>query len=777
MLGIGTQLGSYQILEALGQGGMGEVYRAKDLRLGREVAIKIVNEQLAKEPERLARFEREAKVVATLAHPNIVVLYDIGYHGGIPFAVTELLEGATLRHHIAGGPSRLAEAVNIAAAASDGLAAAHLKGVVHRDIKPENLFLTTDGRVKILDFGLARIETAAAPEGDTGLYAACKTDPGIVVGTVGYMSPEQLLGRAIDYRTDLFSLGCVLYELLAKKHPFPGSTVAETFAAILHKDPAPLTTLRAEIGRDLETIVLRCLAKEPGERFSSARELAAVLRAFCRNREISAQPLAQAHSRLELPRRRRTAIRALAVLPLTNKTAGRDEDYLADGITDSIIGALSTIPELRVMARATVFRYKDRDLDAREIGRALGVGTVLTGELAQRQDRFTIAIELVRVKDGSRIWGARYTREAQDVVSLEKSIAEEVARQLRVQLSGDQMQQLRRPETISPEAYHCYLKGRYHLGKRTAQSIRKSIKLFEQAIDLDPVYAPANAGLADSYLNLGGWGHLSFRDAYPKAKAAALRALAINPNLAEAHVSLAMVIKEFDWDWPGADSAYRRALELNPNYAVGHQWYGEFLAALGRHEEALAAFERAIDLDPLSLVIQATLGRHGYFFARQYDRAIEQLKKTLEMDETFWLAHLWLGWTYAVLGRIDEAVTELSTAQRLDDNLEILAGLGYAFGRSGHRDDAIGIVEQLQELSRRRFVSPMLTALVAIGMGEHGQAFEWLEKAYDERAQMLSELKAEPAFDPLRTDPRFDDLLRRIGLTAPDTTGQSTIVR
>jgi serine/threonine protein kinase/tetratricopeptide (TPR) repeat protein len=768
MLASGMRLGPYQILGPLGRGGMGEVYRAKDLRLDREVAVKVVSEQLAQDPDRLARFEREAKAVAALAHPNILVLFDIGQEQGVPFAVTELLEGITLRGRLAGAALPWREALEIGAAVADGLAAAHARGIIHRDIKPENLFVTEDGRVKILDFGLARVEPPPSSGPETGSYIPCHTDPGIVVGTVGYMSPEQLRGLPVDARSDLFSVGCVLYELVAGRRPFQGRTAAETAAAILHDEPPLLVSLAPPVPPEVERVIRHCLVKGLGQRVPSARDLAFSLRALLSGSDVSAPPPQTTLYRPRTPRRRREAIPSLAVLPLADMNGDPDTEYMTDGITEGIINRLSQLPGLRVMARSTAFRYKGRDVDPQEVGRTLKVRAVLTGQLFQRENQVIIKVELVDVKDGSQLWGEQYEREPSDLLAVEKAIAQEIAEQLRLRLTGEQKGRLSRPRTQNADAYHCYLKGRHHCNKRTADGLKKSIKLFEQAIDIDPTYALAYTGVADAYLNLGGWGYVAYREAYPRAKAAAARALAIDESLAEAHVSLAMVQKEYEWDWPGAGREYERALELNPNYPVAHQCYGEYLAAVGRHQEAIAAFKRAIDLDPLSLIIHATLGRHGYYFARQYDQAIAQLQKTLDMDDSFWVARLWLGWTYANIGHLSEALAELQTARRLDNNLEVVAALGYTYGRSGRRIEAQQVLDELQQLSRKRHVSPMLGALIAIGMGEHERALGYLEQGYADRAQMMSELKAEPAFDPLRTDPRFADLLRRIGLEAAE---------
>jgi TolB-like protein/Tfp pilus assembly protein PilF len=456
----------------------------------------------------------------------------------------------------------------------------------------------------------------------------------------------------------------------------------------------------------------------------------------------------------------------LAILPLANATANADLDYLGDGITEGIINHLAQLPGLRVMARSTVFRYQGSRQDPQRIGRELNVRAVLAGRILARDRRLTIRAELVDVADGSQLWGEQYHRELADVQAVETTIAQEIADKLRLRLTGEQARRLKAPRTVDAQAYQCYLKGRYHWNKRSSEGLKRSISYFEQAIEIDPTYALAYAGIADAYLNLGGWGDLPFRAAYPRAKAAATRALEIDGNLAEAHVSLGMVHKEFDWDWAAAGQAYERALTLAPNYATGHQWYGEYLTCLGRFEEGLAELRRAVELDPLALVIHATLGRHGYYFARQYDRAIAQLRQTLEMDERFWVAHLWLALACANVGRLDEALAAAQTARGLDDNLEITAVLGFTLGRMGRRGDAQRLLDELAHESGQRYVSPMISALIAIGLDDHDAAFRWLEKGYQEKSQMLSELGVEAAFDPLRGDPRFDDLLARVGLRA-----------
>jgi serine/threonine protein kinase len=484
MLTIGSRLGPYEILAPLGRGGMGEVYRARDVRLGREVAVKVLPEHVATDPDRKARFEQEARAVAVLAHPNILVLHDFGAEAGVTFAVTELLEGETLRQRLGGGALPWRKAVEIGVALADGMAAAHAKGVIHRDLKPENIFLTADGRVKILDFGLARVAPplAETPAAETVTYhePLGQTDPGTVMGTVGYMSPEQVRGLTVDARTDLFALGCVLYEMVAGRRAFAAQTGADTLAAILHHDPPELEESGKTVPPEAEQVIRHCLEKNPEQRFQSARDLAFALRALLSGSDVAAPQRDTAPQPLE-PRRRPRKVRArksvdsLAVLPLTGADSGTE--YLSDGITDSLIQTLSQLPGLRVMARSTVFRYKGKDVDAQEVGRALGVRAVLTGQLVQRGQRLTIQTELVDVQDGSRLWGERYDREMADILAVEKAMAQEIAEKLRLRLTGEQRKQIGRPVTQSTEAYQCYLKGRYYWNKRTEDGLKKSIKL------------------------------------------------------------------------------------------------------------------------------------------------------------------------------------------------------------------------------------------------------------------------------------------------------------
>jgi serine/threonine-protein kinase len=762
MLAAGTQLGPYQILAPLGAGGMGEVYRARDTRLDREVAVKVLPGHLANDPDRLARFEREAKAVAALSHPNILAIYDCGKEHGFSFAVTELLEGETLRERLTHAPLPWRKAVEIGVALADGLAAAHAKGIVHRDLKPENIFLTADGRVKILDFGLARVELSAPPDAPTGLYQPAPTDPGTVLGTVGYMAPEQVRGQVVDARSDLFALGCVLYELVTSRPAFRRATAADSQAAILREEPPALTAPGLSIPVELEKLILLCLEKNPELRFQSARDLGFALQVLHRGPGLGGSD-PWAVPRPARPTRRGKAIDSLAILPLVNASADPAMDYLCDGITDSIIDNLSQLPKLRVMARSTVFRFKGRDADPCAVGRELQVRAVLTGRVMQRGDRLRIRVELVDAADGALLWGEQYNRPRAEIFVIEEEIARAISARLRLQLTGKEKKRLGKRPTENTEAYELYLRGCHCSAEWTPGSFQRAIDHFTQAIKLDPGYALAYAGLADTYFRAAThW--LPPGQAIPQARAAALRAVELDDQLSEAHASLGVAIQYHDWDWPGAEAEFRRALELKPNSAVARYWYGMFLGEMGRLDEAVAQLRHALDHDPLALHINTFL---GVFLgtAGRYPEAVAQLRKTIAMDPAFYLAHTFLGWTLLRMGRLSEALASLTRATELvtDDPTQI-AELGFAEGLAGERDRARDRLRKLEELARHRYVSPYERASVYSGLGEKEEAFAWLEKAYAERSVWMVRLKVAFTMEPLRTDPRFAALVRRVGL-------------
>jgi serine/threonine protein kinase/Flp pilus assembly protein TadD len=776
----GTRLGPYEILAPIGAGGMGEVYRARDVRLDREVAVKVLPDHLARDPDSLARFEREARAVAALAHPNILDIHDFGNESGIAYLVTELLEGESLRQRLTGSPLPWRTAIEIGLAVADGLASAHSHGIVHRDLKPENVFLTFDGRVKILDFGLARLERG--PSTETSPTVATPTRTGTVMGTAGYMSPEQARGGHADPRSDIFSLGCILYEMATGKRAFFAENAAETLVAILRDEPADPADLVPELPDHLRLVILRCLSKYPDSRFESARDLAFALKVAGSEsaRARTAPPAKPRPARLVVLLagsaivtalvvlgvsawlHRGGPIGSLAVLPFVNASRDPNADYLSSGITESVINSLLQLPQLRVIPNASVLAYKG-GRDPLEAGRAFNVRAVLTGQVTQIGDNLVVQAELTDVKRGSLMWGKRFQEKVADAFEVQERIAQEILKSLRLKLTGKEEQQVAKRYTQDAEAYRLYQWGRLYWNKRTPEGITKSIEFFERAIARDPAYSLAYAGLADSLVLVAFYGALPPKEILPKARAAAMRALEIDKDLAEAHALLADLKYLFDWDWAGSETQFRRAIELSPGYPTAHQWYANYLAVLGRPKEACAEILRAEELDPLNPVISMDVGFTCYYPSGEYEKAVEQYRKVLVLAPDFALARIYLALAHIRRNDLAQAVTELETVKRLEPGEpDPIALLGYAFAVNGRREEAKRALAELQALSKQRYVSPFPIAWIYMGLGDEDRAFEWLEKAYEERAGRLVYLKVERAFDPLRSDPRFGDLVRRL---------------
>jgi serine/threonine-protein kinase len=740
---------------------MGEVYRARDTRLDRDVAVKVLPEVFANDHLRLARFEREAKAVAALSHPNILAIHDYGRHEAVTYAVMELLEGAPLRSYLSKGPLPWQEAVGIGAAVAEGLAAAHAKGIVHRDLKPENLFLTTDGRVKILDFGLARMTPPPNSSAETGLYVPAETQTGLVLGTVGYMSPEQVRAQTVDARSDLFSLGCVLHEMVSGRRPFARETAAETQVAILKEEPPDLEATGASAPLELQRLIRHCLEKNVEDRCQSARDLALALHSLLAG---SGSGLASpsAHTKAA-GRGRRKAIDSLAILPIINAGADANLEYLSEGLTESIIHIMSRLPKLRVMARSTVFRYKGRDVDAQAVGRSLQVRAVFMGRMLVRRSQLIIKAELVDVADGAQLWSEQYSRDLCEILAVEEAIAREIADALQLRLGGEQKKRLRKRPTNNNEAYHLYLKGRYHWNKRSEDSFRKALVHFDQAIAEDPACAQAYAGLADCYTLLTNYANEAPKEFIPKAEAAARRALELDDTVAEAHASLGMVSYSFNWNWVQAERSFQRAIQLNPNYATAHHWYAYLLMVLGRFDQAFRELARGQELDPLSLIVNATSGFILYF-ARQYDDALERCERALTMEENFGPTHYFLGLVCEQKGLYERAVASFQKCLALGGRGSDTAALAHVFAISGRTSEAQKTLDELIQLSKRRYVPASYVAWISLGLGDTATALEWLEKAYQERDFYLIYLKVDPRLDPLRGDAHFKDLLRRVGL-------------
>lgn len=777
-LGLGSRLGPYEILAPLGAGGMGQVYRARDSRLERDVAVKVLPEHLARDPQAVARFEREAKAIAALSHPNILAIHDFGADSGVTYAVTELLEGETLHARLGKGVLPLREAVDIAIGVAEGLDAAHAKGITHRDLKPANIFLTSDGRVKILDFGLARVSRGVGPEDAT---ATLETQPGTILGTIGYMAPEQVRGEPAGAPADIFSLGCVLYEMAAGRRAFARPTAGETLAAILRDDPPPTPDLPAELQR----VIAHCLTKSPGQRFQSARDLRFALKALLDSEPRAAAAPARVSTSSARPRLRfagaalilllvailvalywrarpASAIDSLAVVPFVNASGDSSTDYLSDGLSESLITDLSRIPRLRVKSRDAVFHYKGQDRDPVVLGRELGVRALVKGRILQRGERFTLTAELIDTHDGSLLWRDQLNRATTDLLAVEQEVLHAISSRLQPHLTGREQQLAAKRQTDNTAAFQLYLKGRYWWNRRTEDALQKSVDFFDQAIEKDPGYARAWAGLADSYMMLAAYGVRPPRDAFPRAKAAAQQALQIDESLAEAHASLGRVKTEYEWDWAGAEREYRRAIELNPDYGTAYYWYALHLSVMGRHDEAIAHGRRAAEADPLSITYSAGL---GFFLlhAHRYDEAQDRLRSFVQLNPSNNWGHNGLGSVALLKGRYGEALVEFETAVRLSKGGVLdRTYLGHAYALAGRRKEALQVLEQLEGL-RDRYVAPDLLAFIHTGLGNKDRAFELLQNAYAEKA-IHSWFFPDPRFDPLRADTRFRNLMKRMGM-------------
>jgi serine/threonine protein kinase/tetratricopeptide (TPR) repeat protein len=744
----GTALGPYQILASIGAGGMGEVYRARDSRLEREVAIKVLPEHLASDGEALSRFEREAKTVAALNHPNILAIHDFAEYEGIVCAVMELLDGETLRRRLGRSSLTHEKTREITAAVAEGLSAAHAKGIIHRDLKPDNIFLTSDGRVKILDFGLARW---SPPPGSVETSARTITRPGIVMGTVAYMSPEQARGLPAGPPSDIFSLGCVLYEMIAGVAPFSRPTSAETIAAILNDKPSSLSASSRQVPPDLERFVTHCLEKRPQDRFQSARDLAFHLQA------VGSPTAAPSPDQPDL-------IDSLAVLPFLNASGDPDTEYLSDGITESLINSLSQIPTLRVVPRSKAFRYKGQNISTKKVGRQLKVSALLTGRVLLRGENLNVQSELVDVARESQLWGERFQRKMADIFTVEEGIAKQISEMLRPKLAGCDSDRLPKRHTQNSEAYQLYLKGRYHWNRRTAEGLKKAAQYFQQAVERDPNYAMAYAGLADGYLVMSFFSPNPAKGLARAGKAAGLKALEIDPSLAEALTALGLLHCCLDWDWVEGERSLRRAIELKPDYWLAHDHYAMVLSALGRHEEAVCEVRRGLELEPLLPVVS----HHAAWIlirSRLYDDAIDRCREAVELDPGFGMGHYWLGLACGLKGLYEESVSELKIAQRAVGTTFVTLELARVYAVSGRTADAHRLLAEMRQVLTQDYAEPLGFATVYAALGETDQAFQWLDQAAQDRTGFFATwVNGDPRLDSLCAHPRMSALLRRMGI-------------
>ena len=806
---IGETVTHYRILDKIGEGGMGVVYRAEDTRLGRQVAVKFLSAKLSQDPAALDRFQREARAASALNHPHICALYDVGRHGDLPFLVMELLDGGTLRKRVAEGPLPQERVLDYAVQITDALDYAHSLGIVHRDIKTANIFMNERGRIKVLDFGLAKLiqpRGGVDPYSDTTMAAPGEQGPtvtGQAMGTLSCMSPEQARGDDVDSRTDLFSLGIVLYEMATGHEAFAGKTPALMYDAILHQTPARPSVLNPKISPELDQIIAKALEKDRTLRYQSAAELRADLRRLQRDtdpsrlaqdqptrpRTLSApvEPPASLGGATPASKRRRfvaaagmflvvlagaaltywltrtptaVGIDSIAVLPFATSGAPADSDYLTDGITETLINGLSQLPGLRVAARSVVFRYKGRDIDPQQVGRDLNVRAVVTGRVSLRGDRLIIQADLMSVADGTQLWGNQYNRGSADLLEVQEDIAGEILDKLRPRLSGEEKKLATRRYTDDAVAYQLYLQGRYHWNKGTIAGYKKAIEYFQQAIAKDPKYALAHAGLADSYLLLGTY----WVEALTEAKAAAEQALRLDPTLSEAHVALGHIKLWLDWDWPAAERQFKEGISLSSSSALAHNQYAMYLATLGRTAEAIVEARRALDLDPLSPIVNSDLGWH-LLYSGQHQAAIEQFRKTLEFDNTSVSAHQGLGIAFSEVGQHDEAIAELSRALQLSENSPAVMGhLGAAHARRRNRAAAEGVLKDLQTLATREYVPSSAVAVIYAALNDKAHALDWLEKALDEHDFSMAQVNVAPWFKSLRGEDRFQRLLTKLGI-------------
>jgi eukaryotic-like serine/threonine-protein kinase len=792
-LSAGDVLAHYRVLSPLGSGGMAQVYLAEDVRLGRRLALKVLSARTVPGDERVLRFEREARAISGLNHPNILTVYDVGHDRGMQFIATEYIEGATLRTYLERGPFEIRQAVTIGIQIAEAVAAAHGAGVIHRDLKPENVMIRADGYVKVLDFGLAKLTSEEALAGPPGAAAGLvETRDGIVMGTFKYMAPEQARGGDLDPRADLFSLGVLLYEMMAGHAPFQGATAADVIGAVLFLEPEALGT-RPGVPDQLDRIVMTALRKDRSERYQTCGHVLQDLRSLARTLDagsditrllptaaptsdaatlptsIAAPPVLPGVQPAQRVRRRRArrAIDSLAVLPLVTPREHDDLEYFTDGLTESLINSLSQIPRLRVMARSTVFRYKGQHADPRAVGRELGVQAVLTGRVVQRAGAFVVSAELVDADDGSQLWGTILSRPDADVVVLQTEIAAALTDALRLRVTRDEVKRLGKRHTVNPEAYQLYLRGRYFLNTRTGDSLRHAQTLFERAIVEDPRYALAHAGLADCCALIA----VSLRAAsvgtlVEYARGAALNALRLDEGLAEGHASMAFIKFRFDWDWVGAEAEFTRALDLNTGHAPSRQWYAMFLASRARFDEALAQMRRALELDPLSLIIQSGIGRILHFAGR-FDEAIVQYEHVLETNAGFGQAHVDLALTRMARGELDAARTELDRGtELLGDVSTILLLHACCAVRQGRVEDGRASFRELLQRYARGMAGADDLAMLAAVLGEWPAAIEWLTEACAQRAPFLGYVDVEPAMRPLLEDGACSALLRRYGFRA-----------
>jgi TolB-like protein/Flp pilus assembly protein TadD len=746
---IGRTLGRYRIDEALGAGGMGAVYRARDQHLERDVALKVLPAgAIADEPSR-RRFRREALTLARLSHPNIGAVLDFDVEDGVDFLVMEFVPGSTLADKLKDSPLPETEVIAVGIQIAEALQAAHEQGVVHRDLKPGNVMIGPRQQIKVLDFGLAKLERTAAEDA----LSQALTGPAMLLGTLPYMAPEQLQGKEVDSRCDLFALGGLLYEAATGQPPFSARLSTALVSEILTRSPTPPRELAPALSRDLERVILQCLEKKPEDRFAGGGEVAAELR------RIQAGVPSRS---FEVPAGAAPRIRSLAVLPLENLSRDPEQEYFADGMTEALIGDLAKIGALRVISRTSAMRYKGVSKPLPEIARELNADAIVEGSVLKVGDRVRITAQLIDAASDRHLWAERYERDVRDVLALQSEVAQAIAREIQVRVTHQEQARLASPRPIDPEAHEAYLKGRFYWNQRSDSGLERGIGFFHRAIERDPTYAPAYSGLADCFNILADRNKYPPAEAFPKAKAAALKALELDENSAEAHTSLAYVLQSHEWDWVAAEREYRRSIELDAGYATGHQWYGILLACLRRLDEAIFHTLEAVKLDPLSIILYTTAG-DSYYYARRFDDAIAMYRKAIDFDPSFHQARFDLGRSLEQAGRYDEAIAEYQTGFGLSgDDPAYSPAMACTHAFAGRREVARPILAALIERARERYVPPYSIASIHAALGEVEEGLRWLTQAYEVRDRAMVYVQVNPRFDRLRSDPRFGELVRRM---------------
>ena len=811
----GSQILHYRIISKIGAGGMGEVYLVEDTKLDRKVALKILPAGFAEDKDRMSRFVREAKSASALNHPNIITIYEIGEYEGTHFIATEFIDGKTLNEYSKDNSLNFKTALEIAIQVASGLDEAHEGGIVHRDIKPDNVMIRENGLAKILDFGIAKLTEKQNPEIESEDATAIQvnTTPGMIIGTANYMSPEQAKGKDVDARTDIFSFGVVLYEMIAGHLPFEGETAMEAISSIIKDEPKPLNL--SEVPPEIERVISKSLRKDRDERYQTIKGLLADLKDVKKELEFQdklektvspdkEEPKTQMFKATTVDEQKQTTmvndsiaikrssfnkiavgvlafllisaigvgywyfssgnqIESIAVMPFVNESSNEDVEYLSDGMTETLIKSLSNLPNLDVKPRSSVFRYKGKDKDLRTIGEELNVQAILTGRVVKRGDELTLSLELVDVQKDSVIWTESYKRKQSDLVTLQSRIAKDVSTKLKSRLSGAEEEKVTKTATTNPEAYKAYLKGRYYWNRRTAENLKNAIEQFKIAADKDPNYALAYVGLADSYALLNEYAGVPTNETLPQAKAFAERAFSIDSTLAEPHATLGLINYKL-WQWAESEKEFKQAIELNPNYSTTYHWYSRLLLTLGRYDESAKMIKQANKLDPLSSIISVNISEM-YQVQNNHKASIQNSLKILELDPNFASAYYLMGMSYLKLGRNAEAISVVEKAVQLTNRAAFgLDYLGYVYAFTGKRAEAIAIIKELEAKYSKNEASGYNLVAVYAGLGDKDKAFEWLEKDFQARSGSLSDIRWAIPCESLRDDPRFKDLLKRMGL-------------